>query len=450
VVGDPDRNDSAENLGARPIGRLLWWTCSQTTLSVGVYGIYALTNAWFVARGVGETALAAVNLVAPLLLLLGAVSTTVGVGGASLVSRSLGARRLDLAARAAGNSFAIFWATAVTVTVVGLAFLDPLLRLVGATDETLPYARPYAMVIIGGAIFSTGFSALVRAEGRLLFSTMLWVVPVLVQIILDPLLIFGLDLGVVGAGLGTVGGQAVSASMALWFFFVQRRRPYRIRLKELVPHGPTVRSVLSVGAPSFLAGFGATLLVVLVNTTLAVAGAAVIAAYAVCARVQTFVSMPQIGITQGAQPIISFNAGRQQIERVHRTRTLALRATTVYGAVGAGVIALAARPIVGLFLTDPETVEVAITGLRIIAVGFVFAGVPPLVSAYFQALGRPAPSYLISVGTLLLLKVPLVLLLGQVDPLGIWIALPAGEVLAAVAAVIVLRSRASALVQGRA
>ena len=188
----------------------------------------------------------------------------------------------------------------------------------------------------------------------------------------------------------------------------------------------------------------------LVNTTLAAAGAAVIAAYAVCARVQTFVSMPQIGITQGAQPIISFNAGRQHPERVHRTRTLALRATAVYGAVGAGVIALAARPIVGLFLTDPETVEVAITGLRIIAVGFVFAGVPPLVSAYFQALGRPAPSYLISVGTLLLLKVPLVLLLGQVDPLGIWIALPAGEVLAAVAAVIVLRSRASALGQGRA
>ncbi|HMR14711.1 MAG TPA: MATE family efflux transporter, partial [Arachnia sp.] len=203
-------------------------------------------------------------MVAPLLLLLGAVSTTVGVGGASLVSRALGARRPDLAGRAAGNSFAIFWATAVAVTIVGLAFLDPLLRLVGATAETLPYARPYATVIVGGAIFSTGFSALVRAEGRLLFSMMLWVVPVIVQITLDPLLIFGLDLGVVGAGLGTVGGQAVSAAMSVWFFFVQRRRPYRIGFRQLLPHGPTVRSVLAVGAPSFLAGFGATLLAVLV------------------------------------------------------------------------------------------------------------------------------------------------------------------------------------------
>ena len=405
-----DRNDSAENLGTRPIGRLLWWTCSQTTLSVGVYGIYALTNAWFVARGVGETALAAVNLVAPLLLLLGAVSTTVGVGGASLVSRSLGARRPDLAARAAGNSFAIFWATAVTVTVVGLAFLDPLLRLVGATDETLPYARPYATVIIGGAIFSTGFSALVRAEGRLLFSTMLWVVPVLVQIILDPLLIFGLDLGVVGAGLGTVGGQAVSAGMAVWFFFVQRRRPYRVGLRQLLPHRPTVLSVLAVAG----------------------------AAYAVCARVQTFVSMPQTGITQGAQPIISFNVGRRQFERVRRARTLALSATVVYGAAAAGVVALAAHPIAAAFLTSPDDIAFTVDALRIIATGFVFAGVSPLISAYFQALGSPAPSYLISVGTLLLLKVPLVLLLGALGPVGIWIALPAGEALAATAAIAVL------------
>lgn len=438
------RHDSAENLGTRPIGRLLWWTCSQTTLSVGIYGIYALTNAWFVARGVGETALAAVNLVAPLLLFLGAVSTTVGVGGASIVSRSLGARRPEDAARAAGTSFAMFWAAAVLVTILGLVFLDPLLRLVGATDATLSYARPYAAIIIGGAIFSTGFSAIVRAEGRLLFSTMLWVVPVLVQITLDPLLIFGFDLGVVGAGLGTVGGQAVSAGMAVWFFFVQRNRPYRIGLRQLVPHGPTARAVLAIGAPSFLAGFGATLLVVLVNTSLATAGAAALAAYAVCARIQTFVSMPQIGITQGVQPIVSYNAGRMLADRVERTRTLALRATVLYGAIVATAVLVTAGPIAGLFLTDTALIAQAAEALRIIAVGFALAGVPPLVSAYFQALGLPGPSYAISIGTLLIIKLPLVLLLGMLGPLGIWIALPLGEALSALAAWIVLRRWAPA------
>ena len=239
--GTPRTLDAAA-LGERPVGRLLWHACTQTTIAVGVYGIYALTNAWFVARGVGTTAMAAVNLVAPLLLALGAVSTALGVGAASVVSRHLGAGDTATAARAAGNAFVVFWAAAVTITVIGLTGLEPLLRLLGAHGETLGYARDYAVVILAGAIVSTGFSSLVRAEGRMRFATMLWVVPVAVQITLDPLLIFGLDLGVRGAALGTVGGQAVSAAMSMWFFFVQRHRPYRIRRADLRPHLPTVRT----------------------------------------------------------------------------------------------------------------------------------------------------------------------------------------------------------------
>ncbi|MEV6041628.1 MATE family efflux transporter [Nonomuraea sp. NPDC052116] len=435
----PVVRDHTQSLGSRPIGRLLWWTCSQTTLSVGVYGIYALTNAWFVARGVGETALAAVNLVAPVILMLGAVSTTVGVGGASVVSRSLGAGRPDQAARAAGNAFVVFWLVALSVTVAGLLALDPLLTLLGGSGPTIAYARPYAAVIIGGSIFSTGFSALVRAEGRLRFSTMLWVVPVLVQIALDPLLIFVCGLGVAGAALGTVGGQAVSAGMAVWFFFIQRGRPYRIRPADLRPHPATIGAVLAVGAPSFLAGFGATLLAALINTTLAATGAVVLAAYAVCARLQTFVFTPQIGITQGIQPIVGYNAGRGLTGRVDRTLTLAMRATVIYGATTAALIALLARPLVGLFIGDQATTAVTVDALRIIAIGFVFAGIPPLISAYFQSLGRAAPSYLISIGTLMVIKVPLVLALGMSGPAGIWISLPIGEAISVVAAAGLLR-----------
>jgi putative MATE family efflux protein len=437
--------DHAEALGTRPIGRLLWHMCSQTTLSVGIYGVYALTNAWFVARGVGETALAAVNLAAPVLLLLGAVSTTVGVGGASLVSRTLGARRPDDAARAAGTSLVVFWIAAVVMTVVGLAAIDPILMLLGAGDTTLPYARPYATVLVAGAVFSTGFSAIVRAEGRIRFSVLLWVVPVLVQITLDPLLIFGLGMGVTGAALGTVGGQAVSAFMAVWFFFVQRRRPYRIRMRHLRPRASLVGTVLAIGAPSFLAGFGATLLVAIVNVRLAalgpVAGTVALAAFAVGTRIQTFVTMPQLGITQGVQPIVGYNAGRGLVERVDRARRLSLAATLGYGTIAALVVVFAAGPLVSAFVGDRQTVETAITCLRVLAIGFVFAGIPPLVSAYFQALGKAAPSYLISIGTLVGLKIPLVVLLGLLGPLGVWWGLAAGELLAAVAALLVLRLR---------
>lgn len=433
--------DTTTALGEQPIGRLLWHTCSLTTLSVGVYGIYALTNAWFVARGVGATAMGAVNLAAPILLVLGAVSTTVGIGGASLVSRNLGAGDPARAARAAGNAFILFWLVAVAVTVGGLLAIEPLLTLLGATGEVRDTARAYAVIILAGAIFATGFSSLVRAEGRMRFSTLLWVVPVLVQIALDPLLIFGFGLGVRGAALGTVGGQAVSALMAVWFFFGQRRRPYRIRPADLRPHGPTLRALIGIGAPSFLAGFGATLLAVLVNTTLAHgSGVVALAAFALCARIQTFVLMPQLGISQGLQPIVGFNAGRGLAERVLRARNLSIGATAVYGVIVAALVTVFADALVGAFVGDsPAVAATAVQALRVIALGFTVAGIAPLVSAYCQALGRPGPSYLISVGTLLGLKIPLLLGFAQLGATGVWIGLAAGEVAAAAAALVVLR-----------
>src|SRR5262245_59082602 len=168
---DPS-TDPAAALGTAPVGQLLWHACTQTTMSVGVYGIYALTNAWFVARGVGAVAFAAVNLVAPVLLMIGAVATTVGVGGSSLVSRSLGRGDAGLAGRAAGNAFLVFWATAITVGVGGVLLLDPLLTLLGAIPDTRSYAHDYGLIVLAGAITGTGFSSLVRAEGRMRFSTL--------------------------------------------------------------------------------------------------------------------------------------------------------------------------------------------------------------------------------------------------------------------------------------
>lgn len=432
--------DSPAALGHAPLGRLLWHTCSQTTLSVGVYGIYALSNAWFVARGVGATALAAVNLVTPLLMLLGAVSTTVGVGGASLVARSLGAGRPADAARATGNAMTIFWTAAALTTVCGLLGLEPLLSLIGAQGEVREYARPYAAIILAGAGLSTGFSAIVRAEGRLRFSTMLWVLPVLTQLLLDPLLIYGFGLGIAGAALGTVGGQAVSAGMSVWFFFVQRNRPYRIGAAQLRPRAGVIGAIGTIGAPSFLAGLGATLLAVVVNASLAAAaGGLALAAYAVCARIQTFVTMPQLGITQGIQPVVGYNFGSGNLTRTRRTSRLGLAATLGYGLLAAVVLCVFADPLIGLFVSDPDVVGQAVVALRILAIGMAAAGVAPLLAGYFQAIGRATPSYLISIGTVVVVKLPLVLVAATQSTTAMWIALSVGECLSALAAFALVR-----------
>jgi putative MATE family efflux protein len=430
----------AEALGTEPVGRLLWHACTQTTMSVGVYGIYALTNAWFVARGVGPVAFAAVNTIAPVLMVIGAVATTVGAGGASLVSRSLGAGDPARAARAAGNALVAFWASAVAVGVAGLLLIDPLLTALGATGELRGHARDYAIIILAGTLTATGFSSLVRAEGRMRFSTLLWVLPVLTQITLDPILIFGCGLGVRGAALGTVGGQAVSAGLSLWFFFGQRRRPYRIGLAQLRPHGATLRQLVAVGSPSFLAGFGATLLTALANNLLVAAGGAVaLGAWALCARIGTFVAMPQLGIAQGLQPVVGFNAGRGDAERVREATTLTLRATVTYGLVMCVALLVAAEPLTGLFTTDPAVRDQAATALRIVALSYPFAGIVPLLSARFQALGRPRPAYLISIGTIVAVKVPLLIAFSRLGTTGLLASFPAAELVAAGAAVLVLR-----------
>jgi Na+-driven multidrug efflux pump len=230
--------------------------------------------------------------------------------------------------------------------------------------------------------------------------------------------------------------------MSLWFFFVQKHRPYRITRADLRPRAATVRELLSVGAPSFLAGFGATVLAVLVNATLARSGSATaLAAYAVCARIQTFSTMPQTGISQGLQPVVGYNHGRDLPERVRRARTLALRASAGYGVLVMAVVIVLAGPLVRVFVSDPAIAATARQALRMIAFAIGAAGFTPLVSAYFQSLGRPRPSYLLSVGTLLVLKIPLVVVLGRTGTEGIWLSLALGELASALVALITLRVR---------
>ena len=430
-------------LGTEPVGRLLWGASFQTTMAVATYGIYALTNAWFVSWGVGPVAFAAVSLVSPLLLILGAVAATVGAGGASLVSRSLGAGDTRQAARAAGNAFLVFWATAAGVTVGGILALDPLLTLLGATGETRDYAYDYGLIILAGALTATGFSSLVRAEGRMRFATLLWAVPVAVQVLLDPLLIFGFGLGVRGAALGTVGGQSVSAAMSLWFFFVQRDRPYRIGLADLRPHGRTLRQTVAVGLPSFLGGVGATLLSALANRLLIdLGGPVALSAFALCSRIATFVLMPQAGIALALQPITGYNAGRGRPDRVRRALVLSLGATVTYGLVATVLLLVCAGPVVALFTDDPAVRAATRDALFVLALVYPVAGVAPLVSAYHQSLGRPWASYLLVVGAVLALKIPLLLGLAQAGVFWLYLSFPLAELLTAVLALLLVRRAA--------
>ncbi len=444
TVGGRGRGpDRVAALGSEPVGRLLAHTTLQTTMAVATYGIYALTNAWFVARGVGPVALAAVNVVAPVRLLLGALSTTIGTGGASVISRALGAGDTRRAAGAAGTCLSVFWLGALALGLAGVLLIGPVLRLLGAAGAVLGPAHDYGVIILAGAVFATGFSSLMRAEGRMGFSTLTWVIPVVTQILLDPLFIFGFGWGVRGAALGTVGGQMVSSAMGTWFFLGQRRRPYRIRPRDLLPRRTVLVEIVQIGTPSFLSGFGRTLLTTVINNLLAgFGGVGALGAFAIASRIATFALMPQLGITQALQPIVGFNVGAGYGGRAARAVRLSVWASVGYGTVTSGFVVGWAGAIARTFTGDPIVVSEAIRALRLLALSYPVAGLVALVAAAYQSVGRAVPSLWLSVGTLAGIKVPAVLLLAGFGLAGIWVSFPAGELLSAVVALMVLRGLA--------
>lgn len=214
---------------------------------------------------------------------------------------------------------------------------------------------------------------------------------------------------------------------------------YRIRCADLRPHGPTLRRLVAVGSPSLLAGLGASLLAALANNLLVDAGGtAALSAWALCTRIGTFVTMPQLGIAQGLPPVVGFNAGRGADRRVTRATTLALRATVGYGALVALALAVTAGPLAGLFTDDSNVRTDAVHALRILALSYPLSGIVPLLSARFQAIGRPGPSYLISIGSMLAVKVPLLIGLGHLGAIGVGASFPAAELIAASLALLVL------------
>ena len=429
------RRDTAAALGTDPIPRLLARNSVQTTMSVATYGVYALTNAFFVSRWVGPVALASVNVAAPLLMIIGAVVTTIGTGGASVLSRALGAGDLTRAARATGTSLGSYWILSAVLGILGIVFLDPLVHLLGATGEVAQYAKSYAVILLAGSITATGFSSLVRAEGRMRYSTMEWIIPVVTQMVLDPVFIIGFGLGVRGAALGTVGGQLVSAGMGVYYFLLQRRRLYRVGARDLIPDPRLLREIAAVGAPTFVAGLGVTGLSIVTNNLLALTGGTVaLSAYAIAARIGTFVGMPQLGLTQAMQPIVGYNHGAGRSDRAHHAASLSMKVSVLYGVGATLVVALAARLIAGVFTGDPGTADTAATALRTIAFAYPLGGLVALTAAWYQSRGYARPSFILSVGTILLVKLPVLLVLATFGTQGIWWAFPVGEALSALAA----------------
>ncbi|NLG96099.1 MAG: MATE family efflux transporter [Chloroflexi bacterium] len=439
-----------ERLGTEKISRLLWEMSSQTTLSLLVYAIYSVTDTYFLSVGINSLAAAGASIISPVLIALGGVATTVGAGGASVVSRALGANNPEKASRTVANTFLIFWAVAITISVFGALFIEPIVYLFGATESVAPYAIEYGRIIFLGAIFSTGFSTIVRADGSIRYSTAMWIIPVAANTFLAWLFVMVLHMGVSGAALATViGGQALSAGMSMYFFFFKKNRTYQIKLSYFKPDWATIGEVILIGFPSFIKSFSASLLVIITNNLLkAIGGDSALSIFAITSRLFSSLNTPQTGIMQGMQPVLGYNFGKMYYDRVRKTIAYSLSSSVIYGLFICCLCLLFPAALIGLLSNEPQIITEGQSALRLMALACPLSGISMMVAAYFQSAGRAMEAFVITLGGILLVKLPVLLLSASLLSLtGIWISEAVSETILCIIALLMLRSHQEKLVE---
>ena len=400
---------------------------------VGMMGtsIYIVVDRIYIGQGVGTLALAGVTVGFPVMLLIMALTSLVGVGATSLISIRLGEKKKDEAERIMGNALVLLVILAVVISVLGLVFLDFLLLNFGATEQTLPYAREYMRIIFAGIIFqviSLGVNNFIRAEGNPKTAMITMVIGAIINVVLDPVFIFGFNMGVGGAALVTVFSQAVSTFWVLHYFFRDnsllkfRRKNLRLRLYWVL-------NIVSVGLPAFFKQISTSLSVVILNNVLLkYGGDLAISAFGVSHSVSTLLMMPIFGISQGIQPIIGYNYGAKQFERVKKTLYYGIAMATVICLAGFAGISLFAKQLVLIFNSSPELLVMGSKALRINHAMLPILGFTIIGSNYFQAVGKPRQAVVLNLARQVLLLIPLYFILSHFFMLdGVWAAKPAAD-----------------------
>lgn len=397
------------------IGGLLWKFSLPAIVAMLVNALYNIVDRIFVGRGVGSIAIAATTVAFPLMIILMAVSILIGVGATALISIRLGQQRMEDAEKVAGNAMVMIILLPVIIALIYLLFPEPILIFFGASEEVLPYARDFVHIIMMGAAFgsiSMGMNNFIRAEGNPRLAMFTQITGALINGVLNYIFIFKLGLGIKGSALATLSGQFLSAIWVLSYFLTGRSL-VKIRLKNLKLQLPVVISITSIGFAPFAMQIANSVQQSILNKTLsAYGGDLALSAVGIIMSIAALLFMPIVGLSQGAQPIIGFNYGARQYDRVKETVKIAAIAGTCIAVAGYAAINIWPVQIVGLFSQgDTALTELTSQAMRVFFAMFFVVGFQIICSNYFQAVGKPLQSTILSLSRQVLLFIPLLLIL---------------------------------------
>ncbi len=408
------------DLGRDPVGKLLLRLAIPTVTAQLVNALYNIVDRIYIGHipEVGDLALTGLGVCFPVILFVSAISALVGMGGSSRAVVHMGEGKMELANSILGSCTTLLVVLGAAAMAAFLVFQEPMLYLFGATEETIGYAMDYLTIYLYGSIFveiSLGLNYFITAQG---FSTMgmaTVLIGAVINIVLDPVFIFGFGMGVKGAALATITAQGVSAVWVVWFLLGKRTR-LRLQRQYLRPSWRVLAPVLALGVSPFIMQSTESLINIAFNSSLkAYGGNPAVGAMTICSSIMQVFSLLSQGLSQGAQPIIGFNYGSGQLERVKKTFRLLFITSVIYSC-------------------KPELVEISVWALHVYAAGLFMLGVQFSCQQAFVALGQTRISLFLALLRKVILLIPLIFLLPQLfadKVLGVFLAEPVADILAA-------------------
>lgn len=407
--------------------------------------MYNIVDSVFVAQ-ISENALTAVSLAFPLQNLMIAFAGGTAVGVNALLSRSLGEKNQDHVNQTAVNSVFIFLVTAVIFMIAGLTLSNLFFNVQTTNTEIVNAGTQYSMIVVGcsiGLFCQFLFERLLQATGRTLFTMVTQGLGAIINIILDPIFIFGLcgfpKMGVAGAALATITGQIIACLLAL-FFNLKFNHDIHFKFKRFRPNAHIVKQIYSVGIPSIIMQSIGSVMTFGMNTILITFSTTATAVFGVYFKLQSFVFMPVFGLNNGMIPIIAYNLGAKQKKRMFDTIKLAMIYATGMMIIGVIFFETIPQTLLGFFNASEAMIKIGTPALRIIAIHFIFAGFSIVCSATFQAVGKGTYSLLTSLIRQLLVLLPCAYVLSLTGNLDlIWLCFPIAEIFSAVTSFILMK-----------
>jgi putative MATE family efflux protein len=415
------------------VGTLLLRFSLPAVTGMVVNALYNVVDRIWVGRGVNEIALGGLSLVLPLMTSNMAVAMLFGVGSANLISLRLGQRRREEAENALNHCLILLVVIGLVLTAAGLLFIDPILSLMGAEEGSLAlgYARDYFRIILYGftfALASFGFSHCTRAQGFPLITMISMLIGAGLNMILDPIFIIGLGWGVEGAAWATIASQLASAIWILWFN-LGKKAVIRLRLSAFRFSPRTVFDIMSFGSSQFLLQFVMSAVVLLINTSVGWYGAAALgegggdvalSGININMSIAMMILMPVFGINQGAQPVLGYNYGARQFDRVRKAFLFAVGAATAICLAGFVLGQLFPRFLVSIFAPEGSAAlfRFAPPAMRIMLILLPLNGFQIVATNFFVVTGRPVMSIFLSMLRQCIGLIPCILIFGKLW--GLW------------------------------